>query len=93
MANFIRILGIFITFAPSGFYSAYMPGNNSAILNFIQFNMGITPDVDQQAAGLIMWVPACMIYLTIIMILMARWYSKSDEERDDELEPDNLHLP
>ena len=87
------ILGIFITFAPSGFYSAYMPGNNSTILNFLQFNMGITPDVDQQAAGLIMWVPACMVYLTIIMILMARWYSKSDEERDEELEPDNLHLP
>ena len=85
------ILGIFITFAPAGFYSAYMTGGSSAIMNFLQFNMGITPDVDQQAAGLIMWVPACLIYLSIIMILMARWYSHPERE-DDELKSDH-YLP
>jgi putative membrane protein len=87
------ILGIFITFAPSGFYSAYMTGNNLSILNFLQYNMGITPDVDQQAAGLIMWVPACLIYLTLIMILMAKWYSKPAEEREEDLQSDRFHLP
>lgn len=87
------ILGIFITFAPAGFYSTYMTGSDQAILNFFQFNMGITPDVDQEAAGLIMWVPACLIYLTIIMILIARWYSKPEREREELLESDRFHLP
>ncbi len=77
------VLGIFITFAPTGFYSTYMMGNNPAILNLLQFNLGISPDVDQQAAGLIMWVPACIIYLTNIMIILAKWYSKPEVE--DEL--------
>jgi cytochrome c oxidase assembly factor CtaG len=86
------ILGIFITFAPAGFYSAYMTGNNPAILNFLHNNMGLTPDVDQQAAGLIMWVPACLIYLTIILIIMAKWYSKPEEERNEEMKSDHLNL-
>jgi cytochrome c oxidase assembly factor CtaG len=70
-----------------------MTGNNLSILNFLQHNMGITPDVDQQAAGLIMWVPACLIYLTLIMILMAKWYSKPAEEREEDLQSDRFHLP
>ena len=85
------ILGILITFAPAGYYSIYMAGNNSVLLNFLHSGLGISPAVDQQAAGLIMWVPACIIYLTIIMILMARWYNKPDEEKEDMT--DNLHLP
>ncbi len=86
------VLGIFITFAPSGFFSAYMTGNNPAILNFFHNNMGLTPDVDQQAAGLIMWVPACLVYLTIIMIIMAKWYSKPEDEVDKKLKSDHLNL-
>ncbi len=85
------ILGILITFAPEGYYSVYMSGSNPAIINFLQTDMGISPAADQQAAGLIMWVPACLVYLTIIMILMARWYKVRDEESD--LEQDKLHLP
>ncbi len=61
------VLGIFITFAPSGFFSSYMTGSNPVILNFLHSNVGLTPEADQEAAGLIMWVPACLIYLTIIM--------------------------
>ena len=86
------ILGIFITFAPAGYFSSYMTGSNSAILNFLQFNLGLTPDADQQAAGLIMWVPACLIYLTIIMIMMAKWYSTKEEFEEDELNEDRLHF-
>ncbi len=84
------VLGIFITFAPAGFFSSYMTGSSSVILNFLQFNMGLTPDADQQAAGLIMWVPACLIYLTIIMIMMAKWYSSPEEEGEEGLKSDRL---
>ena len=76
------VLGIFITFAPSGFFSQYMMGNNHAILNLLQFDMGISPAIDQQAAGLIMWVPACLNYLSIILITLAKWYKMPDDEKE-----------
>lgn len=76
------VLGIFITFAPTGFFSQYMMGNNPAILNYLQFDMGISPAIDQQAAGLIMWVPACLIYLSIILITLNKWYKMPEDEKD-----------
>ena len=76
------MLGIFITFAPSGFFSIYMTGNSPAILNLLQFDMGISPDIDQQAAGLIMWVPACLIYLSIILITLSKWYKMPEDEKE-----------
>ena len=36
------------------------------------FKLGV--DIKQEAGGLIMWVPACMIYLTDILISLGRWY-------------------
>ena len=76
------VLGIFITFAPAGFFSQYMMGSNPTILNYLQFDMGISPIIDQQAAGLIMWVPACLIYLTIILITLAKWYKAPEDEKE-----------
>jgi len=84
------VLGIFITFSPSGFFSEYMIGNNPVILNFLHSQMGLTPDADQEAAGLIMWVPACLIYLTIIMIMMAKWYSSPVDENN--IKSDHLNI-
>ncbi len=85
------ILGILITFAPAGYFTVYMTGSNPAILNFLQTGMGISAAADQQAAGLIMWVPACLVYLTIIMTLMARWYNTKEEET--EVGQNKLHFP
>ncbi len=76
------VLGIFITFAPSGYFSSYMIGSSSVILNFLHSEMGLTPAADQETAGLIMWIPACLIYLTIIMIMMAKWYRSPADEND-----------
>ncbi len=69
------VLGILITFAPAGLYTSYMLGNNTAILNMIQIDWGITPSIDQQIGGLIMWVPACIVYLTNILIGFSKWYA------------------
>ncbi|HWB93615.1 MAG TPA: cytochrome c oxidase assembly protein [Puia sp.] len=33
---------------------------------------------DQQAGGLIMWVPCCFVYLTASMALLIRWLSKKE---------------
>lgn len=70
------ILGILITFAPVGVVCpVYMhPVDRLGILPLVREQWGFTPLRDQQAGGLMMWVPACGIYLTGIMALLARWY-------------------
>jgi cytochrome c oxidase assembly factor CtaG len=50
------LLGLLITFAPSGTFK------------------GVSPE-DQQAGGLIMWVPCCFIYLSASMYLLVKWFS------------------
>lgn len=78
------VLGIFITFAPVGLFTSYLMGGNPAIENLIRIKWGITPNVDQQVGGLIMWVPACLIYLTNIMIILAGWYRASELDESAE---------
>ncbi len=88
------ILGIFITFAPVGMFTAYLHGQDAAILELIRNNWGITPKIDQQAGGLIMWVPACMIYLTDIMIVLIKYLVAQEDEETEQtpLEPTNSEL-
>jgi putative membrane protein len=74
------VLGILITFSASDLYGSAMTGNDSTLWTLIRSGWGITPQIDQQIGGLIMWVPACMIYLTSIMITLARWYLTPETE-------------
>lgn len=70
------ILGILITFAPTGgVCPIYMhPMDRLGILPLIRENWGFTPAKDQQVGGLLMWVPACGIYISGVIMLLARWY-------------------
>jgi putative membrane protein len=80
------ILGIMITFAPTGMFMHAMGEHNMAVADLVQANWGITPQADQMAAGLIMWVPACVIYLSFIIIILFRWFSgKGYDESEEEL--------
>jgi putative membrane protein len=74
------ILGVLITFAPVGVVCpVYLhPVDRLGILPLLRENWGITPKVDQQAGGLLMWVPACGIYVAGIMGLLGRWYRSSE---------------
>jgi len=74
------ILGILITFAEPSLYMPFMPGENMAIWDLIRNTWSITPAMDQQAGGLIMWVPACIIYVTNIMLILAGFYKQPDVE-------------
>jgi putative membrane protein len=69
------ILGIIITFSPVEVCSIYLhPMDRLGILPLIQNQWGLTPAKDQQLGGLLMWVPACLIYFFGILGLLARWY-------------------
>jgi len=70
------LLGIYVTFAPVSVCSIYMhPVDHLGLLPLIRNGWGFTPQVDQQVGGLMMWVPACLIYLSGVMGLLARWYA------------------
>jgi putative membrane protein len=58
------ILGALLVFAPTIWYPAYM---ETTVF------WGLTPLEDQQLAGLIMWVPAGMLYLLAALMLCAGW--------------------
>jgi cytochrome c oxidase assembly factor CtaG len=73
------LLGLLITFAPIGTYHHYLSMHDGYGLNKIIVRSGITQLVDQQAAGLIMWVPCCLIYVTGITYLLVRWFKQKEE--------------
>jgi len=75
------ILGIIITFSPVEVCSIYLnPADRLGILPLIQEQWGLTPVKDQQLGGLLMWVPACLVYFCGILGLLVRWYSEPGQE-------------
>jgi putative membrane protein len=57
------VLGVLMTIAPRAWYGIYL-GRTEL--------WGLTLLEDQQLAGLIMWMPACLAYLVVAVILLAR---------------------
>ena len=75
------LLGILITFSPVEVCYIYLhPQDRLGIMPLIEGHWGLTPKADQQLGGLLMWVPACLIYLGAILGLLARWYGPSSGE-------------
>jgi len=62
-------LGALLTFAPHVWYPAYRTTTQA---------WGLTPLQDQQLGGLIMWVPASLVYLAAGLALFAAWLKESD---------------
>ncbi len=61
-------IGIVITFAPAPLYPGFSPAVRDA--------WGISLPFDQQIGGILMWAPCCLVYLTAIMAMFARWYAE-----------------
>jgi putative membrane protein len=62
-------LGALLTFSPTLWYSAYQESTAA---------WGLTPMEDQQLGGLIMWVPAGVVYLVAGLSLFALWLRESE---------------
>jgi putative membrane protein len=69
-AVYTSALGALLTVAPRSWYSAYTMTSTSA--------WGLTPLEDQQLGGLIMWVPASIIYTGVALWLFASWLKESE---------------
>ena len=63
------ILGALLTFAPSPWYPVY---------STTTWAWGLTALEDQQLGGLIMWVPAGVVYTVAALILIALWLRQSE---------------
>lgn len=62
--------GVIMVFAPTAICT--MPGENASA-------WGLTPLQDQQIAGMLMWVPANLIFFAIATYLFARWMAAPDQ--------------
>ena len=72
------LLGIGLTFAPVNVCSIFLdPVDRLGILPTLRGQWGMTPKLDQQIGGLIMWVPSCLMYLVGILSLLGRGFSQS----------------
>lgn len=75
------VLGIILTFAPAGLYAAYLaPPDPLGILPLVRHGWGLSAALDQQFGGLLMWIPACLIYLCGVLGALARWYGSPEGE-------------
>lgn len=63
------VLGALLTVSPRPWYPAYASAGAA---------WGLTPLQDQQLAGLIMWVPASVIFLAVGLALLASWIRESE---------------
>lgn len=62
------LLGALITLTRSAWYTAYFDTTAA---------WGLTPLEDQQLGGLIMWIPACSVYILAGLALFAGWLQQS----------------
>jgi len=72
------LLGLLVTFAPAGTYRHFLAHADQVGLNQKIRSAGITQGIDQQAAGLIMWVPCCLLYVSGAMYLLVQWFGQKE---------------
>jgi putative membrane protein len=69
------LLGILITFSPVAVCSVFAhPVDTLGVMPLLRDGWGLTPDRDQQVGGLLMWVPACLVYGVGILAQVARLF-------------------
>ncbi len=69
------LLGALLTFARTVWYPAYSSSTQQ---------WGLTPLEDQQIGGLIMWIPAGLVYVVAGLALMAAWLRESERRAADQ---------
>lgn len=62
------LLGVFMTLSPRVWYPSHLLTTE---------RWGVSALEDQQVAGLIMWMPACMIYVIVTGYIFFEWFQKS----------------
>ncbi len=67
------LLGIAITFSPVEVCSVFAhPVDRLGVMPLVRDGWGLTAERDQQIGGLLMWVPACVVYGAAILAVLSR---------------------
>lgn len=70
------LLGITIAFSPALLYDLpIMQPDPGALMS----HFALTPADDQQWAGLIMWVPGCLLYAFASLAIMLQWFEEEEK--------------
>jgi len=72
------ILGALITFAGTVLYPTYARAPRV---------WGLSPETDQQLAGLIMWIPVALVFFTVLTVVFFRWLNRDEYERSRDAHP------
>jgi putative membrane protein len=73
------VLGVLVTFSPVEVCSVYAhPVDGLGALPLLREGWGLTPKVDQEIGGLMMWVPACIGFAIGILAMLGRYYGEDD---------------
>lgn len=80
-ALYSTLLGALLTFAPQVWYPAY---------GILPYAWDMTPLADQQLAGVIMWVPAGVVYLGAALWLLGAWLVQAEEGQRQVVRPGNV---
>jgi cytochrome c oxidase assembly factor CtaG len=73
------LLGILITFSPVEVCSIYAhPVDRLGVMTLLRDGWGLTAAKDQQVGGLLMWVPACLVYAVGILGVLGRLFREGD---------------
>jgi putative membrane protein len=75
------LLGVMVTLSPVEVCQRYMhPVDSLGVMPLLRDGWGLSHRADQELGGLMMWVPACLVYATAILATIGRYYG---EERAD----------
>jgi len=67
------LLGVLITFSPVEVCSVFAhPVDRLGVMPLVRDGWGLTAEKDQQVGGLLMWVPACLVYGAGILAVLGR---------------------
>lgn len=70
------LLAALITFSEQVWYPIYSEATSL---------WNLTPIEDQQLAGVIMWVPGSVVYLTAVLVLLGRWFLGIEKDEESKL--------
>ncbi|MCH2178396.1 MAG: cytochrome c oxidase assembly protein [Mariniblastus sp.] len=74
------LLGIYITFTTTTVCPVFAnPADSFGVMSRLSA-AGLTPAVDQNLGGLLMWVPPCLLYVSAIISLLGRWYTNAEHD-------------
>jgi cytochrome c oxidase assembly factor CtaG len=75
------VLGILLTFAPLGYYPAYMrQANGAGIFQLIRTGCKLTPQEALNLGGMFMWIIGGLLYFSALLVVISRLYREKEED-------------